>query len=105
MTIKIYAYDSYDNSKPGESGISLIPVRMSGALNTGIFANSGRQLLGSGPLLSLTSGIDTLTNVYYNVGQTIQFGLSGSYGNVAVTPTLAFQNTIHTVHGEYDGIS
>ena len=99
FNITVDAYDPYDNVKAGEAGVGLIPVRMSGSLTAGLVRNSGRTELGlvGGPLLSLASGTDTLTNVYYTTGQNIQFALSGSTGTVAVTPTLSFQNTIHSV--------
>lgn len=100
FNVRIDAFDPYDNSKAGEGGVGLVPVPVNGAgKNNGYIANSGRSTtFAYGPILQLASGTDTLSQVYYNVAQTIKLGLSNSQGTIAVTPTLAFQNTIHTVH-------
>ena len=99
MTITVNAYDAYDNPRAGEAAAVLSAVPVGSSLFPGLLMNSFRTNTGAngGILMNVGSGTDSVSDVYYGVGQEVTFTLTGSAGTITQTPDLTFLATIHTV--------
>lgn len=95
--ITIANFDLYDNPRPGESGVDLIPEFISGP--TGVTQVAGLEGPNSAYVLNLAlANSKTITNLFYGVPHTVRFKMQMGAAIPVTSGTVVFTATNRTVN-------